>query len=144
MKKLLTITVFTLVFSSDLLAQSLATNIEEQDIKWIYNGAVNQLNNETLTISGYFITKTGSIEWVQQSSSASETDEMLVTSKIGSWADVNKQGQIQYNVSLYGSTGKIIIKRTNTGTLTLVLEFTGTEFGDMRYLFELTNFETIN
>lgn len=144
MYKLLSTILFTLIFSSVLSAQSIGPNIKEHDFKWWYTAAINQIDNETLSISGYFITKSTSIEWVQQSNGATETDDMPIVAKIGNWADVTSPGQMQFNVSLYGNEGKVVIQRNAVGKLTLTMEFTGTEFGDMHYLFELTNFETIN
>jgi len=101
-----------------------AQNIESDTIQWNSTNFVDLLaDNTAVAVPCQFITKgISSLEWVQANGSYICT--MQITSKDGSWTDLNNDGSITYNVTLDQIPGRVTLSRSGN-SLKLLLDLNG-------------------
>lgn len=122
MKKNLTV-VFIVAISLiviDAKAQK-AVNVTGDTVQWNYGSGLNKARNESMSISGHFISYSNKVMvWVQNGTDTRYTFDIKQVR--GAWTDSNARGQIVYEAVCEGISGTISIYRDGSG-LAIHLDF---------------------
>ncbi len=89
-------------------------DISQTPITWTINHGLDLRSNSNFSYQCTFHTSSSdSLVWSQNAGSFVST--FTVSSRNGTWTDVNSTGSMTYNVVLEGSTGTILFERTASG-----------------------------
>jgi hypothetical protein len=109
MKKILFIVISLVTFAS-LQAQDIRTT----KLTWTVTALTDQSTNKNSAYSCVFETNgQQAIVWKQKNGTYIET--LGVTQLVGTWASVQANGQVVYNISLDSETGTLTFARNATG-----------------------------
>ncbi len=133
-----TLSIFILCLTGYFLqAQSVTT----QTLRWNASGFKDLVSGETVAVASQFVTYgQQQVEWVQGNGSFIST--YTITSVTGSWANVNNDGSIVYNIAGNELTGQLTFARTTTGIL-VQLTFTSGTTSTIQHSYTITSIDTL-
>lgn len=88
-------------------------NPQSDTIRWEYNGMTNLRNQELISLDGYFISTSGTLQWIQHGVDSEYT--LTVISSEGSWTDTSTEGTITHTVTCQDVTGTVTISGSAEG-----------------------------
>jgi hypothetical protein len=134
--------VFLMLSHSTTLVQGQTIiDLRSHDVKWEYNDAQDKKNNESMTISGYFVTHGDQqVEWFQNGTDTSYSFTIISTS--GTWADINEDGELLFNAVCNDLHGTIRIYRSSEN-LYLHLDFTESNALSPNFLLSINSYSKL-
>ena len=114
--------VMILILTPALAVAQEAANPARDTIQWEYSDIGNQIRNEKVDISGYFISYGGNgFTWIQNGVDREYT--FSVKDVEGKWSDADQNGELVYRAACKDIEGTIRISRQRR-KVTIELDFT--------------------
>jgi len=127
--------------------QGVSQDISRDVLKWSIAVDIDRTIDSTArSYDSYFITSTqNKIDWItlrtDQNGQVSTTKNSLEISKAkGTWRNIKKDGEKEFNVAMNKSAGTLTIKRAN-GKYNIALNLLGKTGGKLNRVFKISNVE---
>jgi hypothetical protein len=133
-------TFFTIAFTL-LILQCGAQTVGEDVILLHSSQAIN--NGNTLSSANEFtIRGSEEIEWSQNTDAGKTT--YTITGTSGAWQNLNTEGEVEFQVTLAGRSGKIFLYRNGSGVLKLRIDMFRNSVNLVPFEFIISSFEKLN